>query len=177
MNGYDDPATTENPVSGDRAEALAILASIVRGEPRLTLSNKEAHEAADLVISWHRRGASNAQIASAITHALPAELRFPGRLVVARLRDRMPPLPVAPPPAHFTCIDCGDPLRRPGICRPCLFGEHSLRLEQDLALRGGPGKGQIAYLTARRTLKGAPIPITSPVGPGCLEPLPDKAAA
>jgi hypothetical protein len=175
MTGHEEPTAATSATDDDHVEALALLASIVRGEPRLTLSSQEAHEAANLIADWHRRGASNAQITSALTHALPAELRFPGRLVLARLRDRMPPIPAAPPVTRFTCVDCGDPLSRPGICRPCLFGEHSLRLEQDRAKRNGPGKGQIAYFAARTTIKRSPRPSLL-VPSMALSPLPDITA-
>ena len=177
MTGYEISSTTTSTGEDDRAEALALLASVVRSEPRLTLSGQEAHEAADLIATWHTRGASNAQITSTLTHALPVELRFPGRLVLARLRDRMPPLPAAPPPARFACIDCGDPLQRPGICRPCLFGEHSLRLEQDRAARSGPGKGHIAYAAARTAIKRRPTSSPPFARPTRLTPLPDATLA
>jgi len=177
MTGYEESTAATNTSDDDHAEAIALLASIVRSEPRLTLSSQEAHESANLIVAWHRRGASNAQITSALTHALPAELRFPGRLVLARLRDRMPPLPAAPPIARFNCVDCGDPLSRPGVCRPCLFGEHSLRLEQDRAKRGGPGKGQIAYLAARTAIKRGHTPSLSLVPSMRLSPVPDFTAS
>lgn len=167
-------AASETP-SGDHAEALALLASIVRGEPRLTLSRDEAHDAADLIATWLHRGATDAQIANAVTHALPTELRFPGRLVLARLRDRMPLPPTAPPAARFACIDCGDPLSQPGTCRPCLFGGQSLRLEQDRAIRRCPGKGEVAYNAARATLRRATTTPSLPC-PTHLGPLPDNAA-
>jgi len=171
MTGHEEFAAATS-TNDDQAEALALLASIVRSEPRLTLSSHEAHEAANLMAAWHCRGASNAQIASALTHALPTEMRFPGKLVLARLRDRMPPLPAPPPVARFTCVDCGDPLPRPGICRPCLFGEHSLRLEQERAKRSGPGKGQIAYAAARTALKRSSLTPPSLMPAARLGPLP-----
>jgi hypothetical protein len=120
-SGYADPRPAEsNEVRGFRA-----LARLGRREPQLALSESECDALAETAGEWFRRGASETQLAYAITLLLPSRIMHPFGFVQSRLLAKMPPeLPPTPLGTVMTeCVGCGEagrPEELPGgLCRPC----------------------------------------------------------
>ncbi|WP_028810995.1 hypothetical protein [Streptomyces flavidovirens] len=120
-SGYADAAAAPEPdVQGHDA-----LARLGRREPRLALSAAECQALAPLAGEWFRRGATETQLALAITLLLPDPVKHPYGFVRSRLEAKLPPLP--PPPVTGTyvmeCTDCGAPgtpgSLPGGLCRVC----------------------------------------------------------
>ncbi|MFE9255804.1 hypothetical protein [Streptomyces sp. NPDC006879] len=125
------PATVPAPPS----EAYAVLASVGRSDPRMTLSAADCTELAPLVGEWLARGALKAEVLRALTCGLPTPVHHPAGLARRRLMTKMPPhrpgpvarLPSATPALRFTaCLFCDAPGRHEdfvnGLCRPCNEG-------------------------------------------------------
>ncbi|MER7691706.1 hypothetical protein [Streptomyces sp. NPDC097610] len=90
----------EREVASTARTALAakLLGSLGRAEPRLALGGAEALRIAPLVEEWWERGATSAQVRSALTQGLPSRVYSPRALVEDRLRRKRPaaPQPIAP---------------------------------------------------------------------------------
>ncbi|MFC5670124.1 hypothetical protein [Streptomyces incanus] len=113
-------------------QAVAVLASLRRVDPRLLLSEREAVRLAPAVGQWLAAGVTPSRITAHLTARLPDHfLTRPAGLLAFRLRET--PLP-APPPAPLpavaerlavlpfqTCDGCERAFRapEPGHCRDC----------------------------------------------------------
>ncbi|MER7477609.1 hypothetical protein ABTX60_08105 [Streptomyces sp. NPDC126510] len=121
------------PVLADAApEAVAVLTSLRRVDPRLVLSAQEAARLAPAVAEWLEAGVGPREITELLTLRLPDRFRArPASVLAFRLRET--PLPV-PPPAPLpsdvgrpvvlpfqTCDGCERAFRaeEPGHCRSC----------------------------------------------------------
>ncbi|WP_224058476.1 MarR family transcriptional regulator [Streptomyces kanamyceticus] len=112
--------------------AYRVLAQLGRTEPRLTLSAADCATLEPLVSEWFARGATGAQLTSALTSGLPESVHSPCGFVARRLRDKLPPEPEQEAPAGrvprviLECTACGVPGRSEalpqGLCRACTEG-------------------------------------------------------
>ncbi|MGF1425131.1 hypothetical protein [Kitasatospora sp. LaBMicrA B282] len=110
------------PVDPVLREAVAALYRVIRPERRLRLGEAEAWKLAPLVADWLRRGSSLAELGQALLTGLPAVLDSPMGLIRSRLQRKMPPEQVDGPTeraALHECVECRDPLPRPGRCGAC----------------------------------------------------------
>ncbi|EDY46697.1 translation initiation factor IF-2 [Streptomyces sp. SPB074] len=118
------------PLAGIAPEALAVLTSPRRLDPRLVLSEREAAGLAPAVSRWLATGMDRARVADTLTTGLPAHfLTRPAALLAFRLKDtplpappRRTPDPRPPRPHPFqTCDTCDRVFRAPtpGHCRDC----------------------------------------------------------
>ncbi|MFF7309598.1 hypothetical protein [Streptomyces sp. NPDC008137] len=113
-------------------QAVAVLASLRRVDPRLVLSEREAVRLAPGVAQWLAAGVDADQITSLLTARLPDHfLTRPAGILAFRLRET--PLPAPPPlplverpvvPPLQTCDGCERAFRapEPGRCRECRSG-------------------------------------------------------
>ncbi|WAL72953.1 hypothetical protein OU787_16445 [Kitasatospora sp. YST-16] len=109
-------------VLDERARAAAaLLLQVVRSEPRLRIGQAEAEGLAPLVVLWQERGATPADLATALLPGLPVPLHSPVAVLRDRLRRKMPPVPAprAAAARYSECGSCHDPVPRPGICLSC----------------------------------------------------------
>ncbi|WP_051777060.1 hypothetical protein [Kitasatospora phosalacinea] len=115
------PADPEPPVLDERVrEAAALLLRVIRSEPRLRLGQAEAEELAPLVVRWQERGATPADLATALLPGLPVPLHSPAAVLRNRLQRKMPAVPAPRAAARYAeCATCHDPVPRPGICLSC----------------------------------------------------------
>ncbi|MGV9344359.1 hypothetical protein ACWDSD_06025 [Streptomyces spiralis] len=133
------PSQTEaevpTPLADADPQALAVLTSLRRVDPRLVLSEREAARLAPAVAQWLAAGVEAPQIIEFLTTRLPDRFRArPAGILAFRLRDT--PLPAPPPAAHRadrpaalpfqTCDGCERAFRapEPGHCRECRSGNH-----------------------------------------------------
>ncbi|NEA85151.1 hypothetical protein G3I38_00395 [Streptomyces sp. SID7958] len=113
-------------------QAVAVLASLRRVDPRLVLSEREAVRLAPAVTAWLAAGVAPSRITAALTTGLPDRfLTRPAGILAFRLRetplpvpppDPLPPLPDRPAALPFqTCDGCERAFRapEPGHCRDC----------------------------------------------------------
>ncbi|MCX5091805.1 hypothetical protein OOK36_23560 [Streptomyces sp. NBC_00365] len=80
------------------ALAAKLLGSLGRAEPRLALGGAEALRLAPLVEEWWERGATSAQVRSALTQGLPSPVYSARALVEDRLRRKCPAVPESAEP-------------------------------------------------------------------------------
>ncbi|NEA43143.1 translation initiation factor IF-2 [Streptomyces sp. SID11385] len=126
------PVGPRDPVSlADIApEALAVLTSLRRLDPRLVLSEREAASLAPAITRWLATGIGRARLADTLTTGLPDHFRArPAALLAFRLKET--PLPAPPrrtpdpdplrPHPFQTCDSCDRVFRAaaPGHCRDC----------------------------------------------------------
>ncbi|MFF3545826.1 hypothetical protein ACFYXD_28715 [Streptomyces platensis] len=129
-----DPADPADPPRPRRphTRAYALLASLGRAEPRMTLSAADCASLEAFAEEWLARGATPDQVRSALTSGLPPQIHHPGRLARSRLLAKMPPVTAGPTPVHgppprilriMECTVCrapGRPEALPGgVCGPC----------------------------------------------------------
>ncbi len=122
-------------------QAVAVLTSLRRVDPRLVLSEQEAVRLAPAVAQWLAVGVAPSQITALLTARLPDQfLTRPAGILAFRLRET--PLPAPPPltapqiterPAVLpfqTCDGCERAFRapEPGHCRECRSGAFGDRL-------------------------------------------------
>lgn len=111
-------------------EAVAVLASLCRVDPRLVLSERDAVRLAPGVTEWLAAGVGPDRITALLTAGLPGvPLTHPAGILAYRLRQTPlpapPPLPEAPPRpvihAFVNCDRCEKAFRapEPGLCRHC----------------------------------------------------------
>ncbi|WP_329365912.1 hypothetical protein [Streptomyces sp. NBC_01483] len=109
----------EREVAPTERTALAakLLGSLGRAEPRLALGGAEALRLAPLVEDWWERGATSAQVRSALTQGLPSPVYSARALVEDRLRRKRPAAPESAEPtaAPATTVEIRTvDFRRPG---------------------------------------------------------------
>ncbi|MEU3100879.1 hypothetical protein [Streptomyces griseoflavus] len=109
-------------------QAVAVLTSLRRVDPRLVLSEREAVRLAPAVTEWLAAGVAPSRITAILTAGLPDRfLTRPAGILAFRLRET--PLPAPPPaasdrpatPPFQTCDGCERAFRAPtpGHCRDC----------------------------------------------------------
>ncbi|MEV7868506.1 hypothetical protein AB0P17_20955 [Streptomyces sp. NPDC088124] len=111
-----------------RSRAYAVLASVGRRCPALSLSAADCAELEPLAAEWFVRGAGEEDVLRALTGGLPVPVHHPAGLVRSRLVAKLPPeLAAEPvedtPPAVAECSSCRAPVRpgalRDGECGVC----------------------------------------------------------
>ncbi|MCD0482229.1 helix-turn-helix domain-containing protein [Streptacidiphilus sp. ASG 303] len=109
------------------ARAARMLLRAVEDEPRLRLGVAEVLRLAPLAALWLERGATLGDLRLALLPGLPAVVHSAAALVRSRLERKLPPPPVdaPPPPVRHECAECGVPVPRPGLCRPCAAPPHA----------------------------------------------------
>ncbi|MFI2634234.1 hypothetical protein ACH5A2_28220 [Streptomyces collinus] len=138
----EEPASPAPVLAHAAPEAVDVLTSLRRVDPRLVLSAQEAARLAPAVTEWLAAGVGPREIIELLTVRLPDRFRArPASVLAFRLRET--PLPV-PPPAPLppdagrplvlpfqTCDGCERAFRAPapGHCRSCRdrLGEERLR--------------------------------------------------
>lgn len=77
-----------------------------------------------LLAEWFARGSTETQIRTVPTVGLPDEIRSPAKLIMHRLRAKLPALASATTPsrpaARAECDDCARPVPNPGRCPQCV---------------------------------------------------------
>ncbi|ARP70931.1 hypothetical protein LK07_15440 [Streptomyces pluripotens] len=133
---------TNEPVSlGDAdPQAVAVLVSLRRVDPRLVLSEREAVRLAPAVAEWLAAGVTPCQITAQLTTRLPDRfLTRPAGILAFRLRETPLPAPPRTPSEDTTqpaaqplrnCDGCDRAFRGPalGRCRECRAREARERL-------------------------------------------------
>ncbi|MGW0417989.1 helix-turn-helix domain-containing protein [Streptomyces sp. NPDC003015] len=120
--GYPAPALLQ--------QAIDLLSTLRRHDPRLLLSATDTEHLAPGVAAWLERDLTPTDVRDALTARLPAEpLYRPAAFLAHRLTAELPPLPPYRPPAppppirhpFQTCDGCTRVFRAPGPgrCRDC----------------------------------------------------------
>lgn len=118
------------PLAHADPQAVAVLASLRRIDPRLVLSGQEAARLAPAVTGWLEAGVPHKQIVEQLTARLPDRLRArPAHILAFRLKETPLPEPtgttrIPERPAVLplqTCGGCDRAFRAaaPGRCRDC----------------------------------------------------------
>ncbi|MFI6287340.1 hypothetical protein ACIBCM_21760 [Streptomyces sp. NPDC051018] len=125
-----DQPEQQSSLSDMAPEAVAVLASLRRVDPRLVLSEREAVRLAPAVAGWLAAGVPPRQITELLTLRLPDHfLTRPAGILAFRLRETPLPAPPPPPPTDHhaallpfqNCEECERAFRalEPGRCRDC----------------------------------------------------------
>ncbi|MEW2299274.1 hypothetical protein AB0958_04685 [Streptomyces sp. NPDC006655] len=123
-------AEPSSPLAAADPRAVAVLASLRRTDPRLTLSEQDAARLAPGVTRWLAAGLPPTHITDLLTAGLPAHLLArPAGILAYRLKETplQAPASVTAPPAARTvvpmwnCDGCDRGFRapEPGHCRDC----------------------------------------------------------
>ncbi|MER5623516.1 helix-turn-helix domain-containing protein [Streptosporangium sp. NPDC002544] len=108
---------------GSAAPGIALLTRLGRAEPRLTVGETEMAPVLPLLAEWLARGSTETQIRTVLTVGLPDEIRSPAKLIMHRLRTKLPaPAPMTAPArlvVRTECDDCARPVPNPGRCPQC----------------------------------------------------------
>ncbi|MGW4806949.1 hypothetical protein [Kitasatospora sp. NPDC004272] len=153
----------EAVVNGRLREAAAVLLRVVRPEPRLRIGQAEAEALAPLVVQWQERGASAADLATALLPGLPAPLHSPVAVLRDRLQRKMPPVPAPRATARYSeCASCHDPVPRPGICLACAgLAPRRRAVDRKATTRAGAARVREAMRAAKGALPlGLPATFT-----------------
>ncbi|MFD5748182.1 hypothetical protein [Streptomyces sp. NPDC127033] len=120
-----------------QSRGYAVLASVGRRAPALSLSAADCAELEALAAEWFARGAGEQDVLRALTDGLPAPVHYPAGFVRSRLEAKLPPelmdAPVAPGPvvAVLECENCRAPARPEalvdGECGACRGAPGSVR--------------------------------------------------
>lgn len=111
-------------------QAIDLLSTLRRHDPRLLLSATDAEHLAPGVAAWLERDLTPTAVRDALTSRLPTEpLHRPAAFLAHRLTAELPPLPPYRPPVQppetrhplQTCDTCDRAFRapEPGRCRDC----------------------------------------------------------
>ncbi|MEU9205208.1 hypothetical protein [Streptomyces sp. NPDC048332] len=117
----------QTPQRRTRTRSFILLAALGETAPRLTLSEPNCVTLEPQVSEWFERGATEAEIMSALTQGLPAEIYSPAAFVARRLLDKLPPARIAPVrQVVLRTLECGEcrapgspEAMRGGICGAC----------------------------------------------------------
>ncbi|MEU4537214.1 hypothetical protein AB0G15_20335 [Streptosporangium sp. NPDC023825] len=116
-------STAPGSVPRSTAPGVVLLTCLGRADPRLTVGESEMAPVLPLLAEWLARGGTEAQIRTVLTVGLPDEVRSPAKLIVHRLRSKMPaPAVVSTAPRPVTrdeCDECGRPVTSLGVCSRC----------------------------------------------------------
>lgn len=120
----DVPQTPQRPT---RSRSFILLAALGETAPTLTLSEVNCVTLEPRLSEWFERGATEAEVMSALTQGLPSVVHSPVDFVGARLLKKLPPARIAP--VHqvllrtLECSECRAPgspeAMRGGICGAC----------------------------------------------------------
>ncbi|WP_233518344.1 hypothetical protein [Streptomyces corynorhini] len=111
----------------ERSRGYALLASLGRRSPVLSLSSADCAALEPLVVEWFGRGAGEEEVLRALAHGLPSPVHHPAGLVRSRLVAKLPPRPAdseRAAPRVVECAKCRAPARPEalvggecGVCR------------------------------------------------------------
>ncbi|MFD0564444.1 hypothetical protein ACFQ2M_22375 [Kitasatospora saccharophila] len=158
-----EPVGVPGVVNGRLREAAAVLLRVVRPEPRLRIGQAEAEGLAPLVVLWQERGATPADLATALLPGLPVPLHSPVAVLRDRLQRKMPPVPAPRATARYSeCATCHDPVPRPGICLACAgLAPRRRAVDRKATTRAGAARVREAMRAAREALPlGLPATFT-----------------
>ncbi|MFJ9029295.1 hypothetical protein ACIRQP_12365 [Streptomyces sp. NPDC102274] len=120
------PAASRPARLPDRSRAYAVLASVGRRNPAVSLSAADCAALESLAAEWFVRGATEEDVLRALTDGLPLPVHHPAGLVRARLAAKLPPVPLSsarPSGPVVECATCRAPGRpealRDGECGSC----------------------------------------------------------
>jgi hypothetical protein len=102
--------TPAEPGPPPRSQAYRALASLAAVTPKLMLSAKDCEELEPFAAEWFARGVTVEQFRHAMSNTLPDPVHHPGRFILRRLVDRVPPLPQDPFAARTECGRCRAPV-------------------------------------------------------------------
>ncbi|MFI9239648.1 hypothetical protein [Streptomyces sp. NPDC053079] len=110
-----------------RSRAYAVLATVGRTDPRMTLSHADCVDLEPLAAAWLERGAGEAHVVRELTAGLPTVVHRAAALARRRLVDKLPPEQRRPEAsATLRLVECtvcatpGRPEALPGgLCRDC----------------------------------------------------------
>ncbi|MEV6649075.1 hypothetical protein [Streptomyces sp. NPDC051219] len=113
-----------------RGRAYAVLASLGRTAPAMSLSSADCTALEPLAAEWLARGATAAELLHALTAGLPVSVHHPAGIARTRLTTKLPPrrpkqvsVPKPAPLRILECTDCRAPGRPEalvdGLCRDC----------------------------------------------------------
>ncbi|MCM2412592.1 hypothetical protein [Streptomyces sp. RKAG290] len=105
----------QEPQRPSRSRSFILLAALGRTAPALTLSQADCVALEPQVSEWFARGATEAEVLRALTDGLPTPVHHAAALIRRRLRDKLPPVRVAPPARQVVLrtLECGE-CRAPG---------------------------------------------------------------
>lgn len=120
----DVPQTPQRPT---RSRSFILLAALGRTAPTLTLSERDCVTLEPRLSAWFERGATEAEVLSALTQGLPAKVYSPAAFVARRLLDKLPPARIVPVRQvvlrTLECRECRAPgspeAMRGGVCGAC----------------------------------------------------------
>lgn len=94
---------------------------LTEGDRRVRVGLVEAFQLADLVAQWQARGATDADLRTALLVGLPSQVHSAVALLRTCLERKMPPEPVPRPEPveRHECAHCRVPVAQAGICRTC----------------------------------------------------------
>ncbi|MEV4438663.1 hypothetical protein AB0K09_06505 [Streptomyces sp. NPDC049577] len=124
LSGDAPPAPAGRPA---RSRAYALLATLGRTDPRMTLSDADCAALEPLASEWLERGADEAEVVRALTAGLPPQVHHAAALARRRLTGKLPPhrepAPIRTPLRIAECTVCAAPGRPEalpgGLCRDC----------------------------------------------------------
>ncbi|MBO0651959.1 hypothetical protein J1792_03850 [Streptomyces triculaminicus] len=123
-----------------RSRAYALLATLGRTDPRMTLSHADCVALEPLAAPWLERGATEAEVVRALTAGLPPEVHRAAALARRRLVDKLPPEPQPAAATRLLLVECtvcatpGRPEALPGgLCRDCRGEPHTAALAAPLS--------------------------------------------
>ncbi|MEU4210095.1 hypothetical protein AB0F13_08875 [Streptomyces sp. NPDC026206] len=117
-----------------RSRAYAVLATVGRTDPRMTLSHADCVDLEPLAAAWLERGAGEGHVVRALTDGLPSPVHHAAALARRRLVDKLPPEQrpdaAAPTLRLVECTVCAAPGRPEalpgGLCRDCRGEPHTV---------------------------------------------------
>lgn len=120
----DVPQAPQRPT---RSRSFILLAALGKASPALQLSERDCAMLEPQLSEWFERGATEAEIMTALARGLPPLVYSPAAFVGRRLLDKLPPARVAPVREvvlrTLECRECRAPgspeAMRGGICGAC----------------------------------------------------------
>lgn len=117
----------QSPQRHTRSRSFILLAALGETAPALTLSERNCVTLEPQLSEWFERGATEAEVMSALTQGLPAVIYSSVDFVGARLLKKLPPARIAPVRQvvlrTLECSECRAPgspeAMRGGLCGAC----------------------------------------------------------